>query len=227
MFRLANLTLCLLFYLSVLQQPSAQTAPVDSLRRIIFNKESSPEQRKKARDEMFLIEREGRKSVYQERSQQSLLRDSKFWIDDLRTQQDSIVDQLIRLVSVDTLANILEKKEAILLLARSQNKKAYALLMDNIGHLSTTDDYNNTDFWFVKQELTGNWALFPEIIRLISTKKLSIADERIVTITLLLDKIVQDPPLLIALLNLYAQKQENEVFIENKKHIVQLLQDMH
>ncbi|MFN0036871.1 MAG: hypothetical protein ACKVUS_17585 [Saprospiraceae bacterium] len=263
---LANLILCLLVSFASIPRISAQADPVDSLRRILFNKESSPEQRKKARDGMFQIQRKRDASVYRARPQQILLQDAKRamndqkeiqdsifehliklasvdtladihekmeairflanWVDNVRPKQDSIVDQLINLASKDTLTGLAEKKEAVRLLARTRNNKAYAFLLDNIGHLSTTDDYNNTDYWFVNQEPIGNWVLFPEIIRLMSTKKLEF-DEGMVTVTLLLDRIVKDPPLLIAILNLYAQKEQNEVFFENKKNIVQLLQDMH
>lgn len=224
---LVNLVIFLLGCFIAVPKVSAQAASIDSLKKIMFNSATLPEQRKKARDEMFRIQRERDSNTYQEISQQSrLLVDSKFWIEDVNAQQNFIVDQVINLVSKDSVANDLEKKEAIRLLARSRNPKAYSLLMDNIWYLSTTDDYNNTDYWFVKQEPAGNWVLFPEIIRLISTKKLEF-DEGMVTVTLLLDKIVQDPPLLIAILNLYAQKEQNEIFFENKKNIVQLLQDMH
>ncbi len=142
-----------------------------------------------------------------------------------RYKLDSIENQLIEVV-VEEGFNLNQKGTAVQLLAKSRTPKAYSFLLNNIWWLSTTDDYNNTTYWFVNQEPIGNWALFPEIIQLMSTKKLEF-DEGMVTVTLLLDKIVQDPPLLISLLDLYAQKEQNDVFFENKKNIVQLLQDMH
>lgn len=142
-----------------------------------------------------------------------------------RYKLDSIENQLIEVVLEEGF-NLNQKGTAVQLLAKSRTPKAYSFLLNNIWWLSTTDDYNNTTYWFVNQEPIGNWALFPEIIQLMSTKKLEF-DEGMVTVTLLLDKIVQDPPLLISLLDLYAQKEQNDVFFENKKNIVQLLQDMH
>ncbi len=142
-----------------------------------------------------------------------------------RYKLDSIENQLIEVVAEEGF-NLNQKGTAVQLLAKSRTPKAYSFLLNNIWWLSTTDDYNNTTYWFVNQEPIGNWALFPEIIQLMSTKKLEF-DEGMVTVTLLLDKIVQDPPLLISLLDLYAQKEQNDVFFENKKNIVQLLQDMH
>lgn len=146
-------------------------------------------------------------------------------MDGERPKQDSIVNQLIQVVA-ESGFNVDQKRAAIRLLAKSRTPKAYSFLLNNIWWLSTTDDYNNTTYWFVNQEPIGNWALFPEIIQLMSTKKLEF-DEGMVTVTLLLDKIVQDPPLAIAFLNLYAQREPNEVFFENKNNIIQILQDMH
>jgi len=51
--------------------------------------------------------------------------------------------------------------------------------------------------------------------------------EELITVTLPLDKIVQDPPLLVAIPNLYAQKEQNELFSKNKKLVIELLQTMH
>ena len=51
--------------------------------------------------------------------------------------------------------------------------------------------------------------------------------EELITVMLLLDKIVQDPPLLVAIPNLYAQKEQNELFSKNKKLVIELLQTMH
>jgi len=51
--------------------------------------------------------------------------------------------------------------------------------------------------------------------------------EELITVTLLLDKIVQDPPLLVAIPNLCAQKEQNKLFSKNKKLVIELLQTMH
>ncbi len=260
-----NLVLALLCYLAFVPPAPAQTDPVDSLRKIMYSKDALPAQRKAAREAFFQIQRENEENNRHARPQQVFLQYAQRSMEALQTTQDSIIDQLLYLVSVDTLADNYEKMaavsilagwldragpkqdlivdqivkvledttadlydfqktEAVRVLVRSQNKKAYPFLMDNYWYLRTIDDYNNPNFWFLRQEPTANWTLFPEILRLMATQKLE-GDDGIILVAYLLDKIVQDPPFLIAILNLYDQRDQNPIFTENKKGVVQILQN--
>ncbi|MFN0176516.1 MAG: hypothetical protein ACKVU0_17890 [Saprospiraceae bacterium] len=226
------LAFCLMFSI----QSTAQVSSADSLLRVLSAKRDSlrfrlntgkvPEEERPKVVEEWKQARERAKvaeyAVYLERPQQHLMRQSKFWIEDGTRRQDSLVDRLIYLVSEDSMADYREKDGAIRLLAKARNKKAHTFLLDNLWRLSTTDDYNNTDYWYVKQNTDNNWVLFPQIIHVLSTQKLEY--ESFDTIALLLDNLEQDTPLLASLLNLYVQKYQNEIFTDNVQNIIRFLE---
>lgn len=256
-----------LFWLAFFPPASAQTEPIDSLRKILYNQEASPAQRREAREAIFKIQTEKAEQARSVRPQQIFLKNARRSMEALQATEDSLINQLLYVAVADTMADNYEKMEALSVLStwmdharpkqdliveqtvqllgdtsadlydfqkaeavqclvRSKNPNAYPFLMDNSWYLRTVDDYNNMNFWFLRQETAGNWALFPEIMRLMGKEEFTEV-ESIMMVAMLLDKIVQDPPFLIAVLNLYAQKNQNIIFTQNKQAVVELLQDMH
>ncbi len=145
------------------------------------------------------------------------------WMDHARPKQDLIVAQVVALLE-DANNDLydFQKNDAVRYLVRSKNTNAYPFLLDNIWYLGTTDDYNNFDFWYINQVPAGNWALFPEILRLMAKEELTQFEE-LIMVASMLNKIVEDHNLLIAILDLYAQKNQHDIFTQNKNKVVELL----
>lgn len=214
------------------QLASAQMTKIDSLQRIMFGKDVPPEERERAKVEFLRIKRERKEMIARTRPQRILLLESTVRLEVNTPQQDSLAKQLMQLILKDTLATDEEKSEAIRILARWRTPTAYAFLIDNftldIPAIGVDDNAfcRRATFQYLHSDAQGNWALFPEIMRLLAARPLDPFYD-IVPLTVLLDTIVQDPYFLIALLDLYARKDENKIFAENKKNLVQVLQDMH
>jgi len=227
--KLAFVLFCCIFLARI---ASAQMTKSDSLRKVMLSKDLSAEERKKAWAEFGRIQREQREADERARPQGILLRESAMRLEVNSRQQDSLAKQLMHLILNDTLAAEEEKSEAIRILARWRTPTAYAFLIENFGleipAIGVDDNAfcRRATFQYLYSDAQGNWALFPEIMRLLSVRTLDPFYD-IVPLTVLLDTIVQDPYFLIALLDLYARKDENEVFAKNKKNLVQVLQDMH
>ncbi len=212
------------------QSALAQSTRRDSLQRIMFDRSTKPEQRKNARDEILGLGAFAPLPV--EHSQDSFLRESALWFKEAAIKQDLLVEKLIDLIRSDTLIENGQKLRAIQLLVKSGTPKAYAFLIKNmdlnisaLGPEDTNDIFWKATYRYISQEATGNWALFPLIMSHLSVK--IVRSEDTIPLAIILEQIVGTPSFLIALLNLYEMKEENEIFTENKKTIVQALDDIH
>ncbi len=227
-----NLALWLFFSFQFSTATIAQTSAIDSVRSIMFNRASTPAEVKKARTEFFRLQNEEavRNLVILPRPQDSLLKYAK-WLDGAIEKRDSFVEKLAILAFRDTIADEIEREEAVRLLAKSGSPKAYKALIQNfdvwVGYAKADENAfcRKAIYWYLDEYAGGDWALFPEIMELLSTKKQEISD--LLPLTLLLDKIVPDTPFLKELINLYILKSLNEVREENLKNVLRLFDDMY
>ena len=227
-----NLALLLFFSFLFSIAPMAQTSAIDSVRSMMFNRASTPAQVKKARTEFFRLQEEEamRNFVIRPRPQDSLLKYAK-WLDGAIEKRDSFVEELAFLAFRDTIADETEKEEAVRLMAKSGSPKAYKALIQNfdvwVGYAKADENAfcRKAIYWYLDEYAGGDWAMLPEIIELLSTKKRAISD--LMPLTLLLDKIVPDTPFLREIINLYIQKSLNEVREENLTNVLRLLDDMY
>lgn len=201
---------------------AAQQTERDSLKKILFHRDTPPAQRKAARDALLHLPTDNLTTAV-ERPQTVVLSHAAEVLAQVTRQQDSVMHGLTALFT-DTTALLEEKCRAIQLLAQLGTPPAYAFLIehldDDIPALGDADQWysDKAIFVYLAPHARQNWRLMQGIMSVLAKKKFNEAE--IVPITVLLDAIVEaDAAVLQSLLEAFNQKTNNDIFRANKKAI--------
>lgn len=159
------------------QQRYSESFTLDSLRKIIFNKEIDTKKRKESlilykslslKESAQYIEKQ--KEMYEARPQQLLLKEVEKNVKAMEYQKDSIVNSLIYMIDSDTAADGIDKGRAISILSKIDSRHAYRFLMKNPNVSTGHDNIFVNTYAILKEQSYDNWNLLPEVVEILNQR---------------------------------------------------------